>query len=96
MQERGDGQIELKCPGEIEAMIYETNSRPDAFAAAEKLRSPALLVWARRGDFPLEWYRKLSESAAQMQLVELDANHLLPMVAPDRVAQLLLAFGAKA
>ena len=96
MQERGDGQIELKCPGEIEAMIYETNSRPDAFAAAEKLRSPALLVWARRGQFPLAWYRKLSESAAQMQLVELDADHLLPMVAPDRVAQLLLAFGAEA
>ncbi len=96
LRERADGQVELKCPGEIEAMIYETNSRPDAFAAAEKLRKPALLVWASGGDFPLAWYQKLADSASQMRLVEFDANHLLPMVAPDRVAELLLRFGSEA
>ncbi|MCZ6568736.1 MAG: hypothetical protein O7B23_01070, partial [Deltaproteobacteria bacterium] len=93
---RADGQVELKCPGEIEAMIYETHSRPDTFGAAKKLRQPALLVWASGGDFPLAWYQKLADSASQMRLVEFDANHLLPMVAPDRVAELLLRFGSEA
>lgn len=96
LRERADGQVELKCPGEIEAMIYETHSRPDTFGAAKKLRQPALLVWASGGDFPLAWYQKLADSASQMRLVEFDANHLLPMVAPDRVAELLLRFGSEA
>ncbi len=96
MRDRADGQVELKCPGEIEAMIYETGSRPDAFAAAKKLRTPALLVWARGGNFPLAWYQRLVESASHMQLVEFGSDHLLPMVAPDRVADLLLRFGSEA
>jgi len=93
--DRADGQVELKCPGEIEAMIYDSDERLDAFAAAEKLEAPALLVWAAQGNFPLPWYRALRDTASRMELVEMDAGHLLPMVAPDPVTQLLLRFGAQ-
>jgi len=93
MRERADGQVELKCPGEIEGMVYESEEHLDAFGAAKKLQIPALLVWAKRGNFPLEWYRKLRDTASDMQLVESDADHLLPMVAPDLMAELLLRFG---
>ncbi len=95
LRDRADGQVELKCPGEIEAMIYDSDERVDTVPAAEKLETPALLVWAAQGNFPLPWYRALRDTASHMELVEMDADHLLPMVAPDQVTQLLLRFGAQ-
>jgi pimeloyl-ACP methyl ester carboxylesterase len=95
MRDRSDGQVELKCPGEIEATIFETRDRLAALPAAEKLRAPALLVRASQGQFPRALYERVAAAAAHMQLTEVDAGHLLPMVEPDRIGELLLRYGTE-
>jgi pimeloyl-ACP methyl ester carboxylesterase len=42
--DRPDGQVELRCPGEIEARVYAAAPMSDGFAFLDRLRVPALLV----------------------------------------------------
>ncbi|HYB12107.1 MAG TPA: alpha/beta hydrolase, partial [Myxococcota bacterium] len=46
LRDRPDGQVELKCPGEVEAAIFEQGGKLDSLAAAHDLAVPALLLWA--------------------------------------------------
>lgn len=92
LHDRPDGQVELACPPEIEAAIFDANSSLDVLELASKVRVPALVLWARAGNFPYSHFEGL---AAQMPAAELrvaDAGHLVPMEKPELVVREVLRF----
>jgi pimeloyl-ACP methyl ester carboxylesterase len=86
-----DGSVTLRCPGAIEAAIYQMNDL-DIMAEAEKLRCPALLLYAAHGTFPRERAVELARRAQGIELEDFPATHLLAMEAPDRLAERLTRF----
>jgi pimeloyl-ACP methyl ester carboxylesterase len=93
LRDRPDGQVELKCAGEIEASVYEHNSSLDLFAVVRALRVPTLLVFAPRGHFPRTMMERLLGLSPLLQSEDLPGSHLLPMELPERCAERLLRFG---
>jgi len=87
-----DGRIDLKCPGAIEASVYEAGGSFDPWAEIEKLRVSGLLLHAGRGNFPLAFMQTFCAEAAVLECRSLDVGHLMPMTAPDRVADELLGW----
>jgi lipase len=90
--DRPDGQVELKCSGEVEASVYEAGGAFDPWREVAALRAPGLLLHAGQGNFPLPFIEKFCAEADALECRSLDAGHLLPMVAPELVAEELLAF----
>ncbi len=91
LRDRDDGQVELCCPSEVEAAIFANTGCVDVLAAAEAVRAPTCVVRAGRGYFPVAMFEALCQRLPASRFLELDAGHLLPMEAPDPVAELLLA-----
>jgi pimeloyl-ACP methyl ester carboxylesterase len=91
-RERADGQIELKCAPEVEAAIFSQARGFDLFAQVAGLRVPGELMHAARGDFSYEVYERLCATAPGLELTSIDAAHLVPMVAPELLAERLIAF----
>jgi len=92
LRDRPDGQVELACPPEIEAAIFDASTSLDVLELASRVRVPALILWARAGNFPYTHFETL---AAQMPAAELrvaDAGHLVPMENPELVAREVLRF----
>ncbi len=87
-----DGRIELKCPGEIEASVYEAGGDFDPWTEIGKLRARGLLLHAGRGNFPLDFMQRFCAEADALECRSLDAPHLMPMTAPDLVADELLGW----
>ncbi len=87
-----DGRIDLKCPGEVEAAVYEQGGGFDSWREIAELRVPGLLLHAGRGNFPLPFIEKFCAQSNALECRSLDASHLLPMVAPDLVADELLGW----
>lgn len=96
MRDRADGQVELKCPPEIEASVYTMNQTVDLFAYAPRVRAPTLVAAAEAGHFPRVLFERLVEELPEGRLVSLKGGHLLPMEDPDATAELLIEFGAEA
>jgi pimeloyl-ACP methyl ester carboxylesterase len=92
LHDRPDGQVELACPPGIEAAIFEAAGSLDVLELASKVSVPALVLWARAGNFPYTHFETL---AAQMPMAELrvaDAGHLVPMENPELVVREVLRF----
>lgn len=85
MHEHADGSLELKCPGAIEAAVFAGSSSLDLFALAQRVRAPALLLRAERGDFPRPLYDMLAAAMGDARVDDVDAGHLVPMERPDEV-----------
>ncbi len=96
LRDRDDGQVELACAGETEAMIFEMSGSLDPFALAGRVLAPARVLWARRGNFPRPLYERLVARMPRAHVQDVDAGHLVPMERPDRVAEEALAFAADA
>jgi len=94
LRDRADGCVELKCPAEVEATIFEASVGLDALELAQRLETPTCILWARRGNFPLEHFEELAARVQRGRVRELDTGHLAPMEAPDLVAAEALAFSA--
>jgi pimeloyl-ACP methyl ester carboxylesterase len=92
LRDRPDGQVELKCPGEVEATIFEQAGTLDPFAAAQGLIVPALLLRAREGDFSRAVYDSVAAAMQHGRVEDVDAGHLVVMERPDLVADLALRF----
>ena len=94
-RERDDGQVELKCHSEVEAAVFAASGAAelDIYGMAERLAVPALLVWAQRGGFDRSVYEKLSALAPEMRIEDAPLGHLMPMEAPQAVAEMLVGFG---
>ncbi len=95
---REDGQVELKCPGEIEAQIFENSSSVDTWGAMPRIACPVLVL---RGQHTDPYLALIAEGvAARMPNARLvtveDAGHLAPMERPDAVAAAILDFAGEA
>jgi pimeloyl-ACP methyl ester carboxylesterase len=87
LRERSDGSVELKCPGAVEAAVFEQGEALDLLAWTKGLETPALWLWAERGSFPLAFYEALAGSMARARVERVPAGHLIPMERPDLVAE---------
>jgi pimeloyl-ACP methyl ester carboxylesterase len=92
LADRPDGQVELKCRGEIEAAIFEATGEFDLWAAADRVKTPTLIEWAVHGDFPRAIFEQLAARLADGEICDIDTGHLAPMQHPDRVVAPLLDF----
>jgi len=92
LRDRPDGQVELKCPSEVEATIFEAGEGVDLMSAARGVSVPALLLWAKGGDFPRSLFTTLAAVMPNARVEDLDAGHLAVMEAPDLVADAVLRF----
>jgi len=95
LADRPGGGVVLKCPGEVEAAIFERGSSVDAMEQARRLRVPALVLWARRGDFPRANFEELVRRIPDARLRDVEAGHFVPMQAPELVVRETLAFSAR-
>jgi len=92
LADRPDGQVELKCPGEVEGAIFAAGPDFDPWEVASRVRTPTLLLWAERGDFPRVVYEAVVERMADASIHDVSTGHLVPMERPDLVADEVLAF----
>ena len=88
LRERRDGRVALKCPGAVEAAIFESASI-DVFAWARGVQAPTLILWAKRGNFSRATYEKLAASMRAGRVEDVDAGHLVPLERPDLVVALV-------
>lgn len=87
------GGVELACPGEIEATIFDHARRLDAWELAARLSVPALILCAERGNFGRAMYDQVAARMRHARIVDVPTGHLVPMERPDLVAEHVLAFG---
>jgi pimeloyl-ACP methyl ester carboxylesterase len=92
LHDRPDGQVELACPPEIEATIFDAAPDFDVMQRASELRVPALVLWARAGNFPYSHYETLVGYMPHGELRVADAGHLVPMENPELVVREVLRF----
>ena len=90
--DREDGQVELKCSPEVEALIFESSTSLNLFECVSSVAAPSLFLWARNGNFPRAIYEELCSGMRETRIVDADAGHLIPMEAPDWVADRVLEF----
>ncbi len=96
LRERPDGQVELACPREVEALIFDQGPMVvDPLGHAPRVKAPSLLLWAARGDFSRATYADLAASMPDATLEELDAGHLVLMERPALVLEPVLRFAAQ-
>jgi pimeloyl-ACP methyl ester carboxylesterase len=91
IRDRDDGRVELKCPGEVEASIFEQGVHSGASAMAERVAVPTVILWAARGNFPRGHFEALAARMPDATVRDADAGHLVPMERPDLVVAAALA-----
>jgi pimeloyl-ACP methyl ester carboxylesterase len=95
LADRSDGQVELKCSGEIEAAVFEATGSFDHWSSADRVRTPTLIEWPDRGLFPRAVFEKLAACMTDAKVCDIDAAHLAPMQHPDRVVAPILEFTSR-
>jgi pimeloyl-ACP methyl ester carboxylesterase len=91
---RPDGKVELKCPGRIEAQVFENAPRLDGFAALPAVHLPVLLLRGEHSDaFHAESAAQAVAAMPSATLVTVPGTtHFLPMERPDAVEKEIRAF----
>ena len=92
-RDRREGGIELKCPVEVEAAVFNHHGSLDLFACAARVEVPALFLRASGGNFPRSLYEELAAVIPKARIEDIEAGHLVPMEAPELLAERLLSFG---
>jgi hypothetical protein len=76
--DRADGQVELACPPEVEARIFEVSGEPPGAPAAwrhlDDLTAPAIVARGDHSDLPGEWFA-IQAARARGELVTLSGGH---------------------
>jgi pimeloyl-ACP methyl ester carboxylesterase len=91
---REDGQVELKCPGDIEGEIFANSGALNVWDALPNIGVPVMVV---EGEHTEQFLSMVAGGVAQrvpqgrLEKIE-DAGHLAPMERPELVANLLLKF----
>ncbi len=92
--DRDDGQVELKCPPEIEAQFFDAVRYVDPWPSLEQLSCPTLLMWG--GGSHLQHFgmaERIEEAIPNARTTSVpDTSHFLPQERPDEVARLMLEF----
>lgn len=91
MREHADGGLELKCPGAVEGAVFAGSNTVDLFALAARVTTPALVMWAERGDFPRAVHEALAATMPAGRFSTVAAGHLVPMENPLLVVDAALA-----
>ena len=80
-----DGQVALKCPGDIEAQIYEAGPQLNSFALLEKVIVPVLLLRGERSpDFSERSAAEAVRLLPQGRVKTIaGTSHFIPMERPD-------------
>ncbi len=91
--DRPDGEIELLCPGRIEAQVYENASDFDGFAYLRRVGVPVLLVRGETTDsFSPEGVRRARAALHEHRFLEVaGSSHFIPMEKPEEIAALIVA-----
>ncbi|MBI1884829.1 MAG: alpha/beta hydrolase [Chloroflexi bacterium] len=91
---REDGQIELKCPGETEARIYEGRIAMDAWSVLPRVRCPVLVLRGEETDQYLSWGAEgVSQRVADGRLGTIEGgSHFSPMEKPEAVLEAITRF----
>lgn len=92
MRDRSDGQVELKCHPTVEAYIFATTGGLGPLDYAPRVSVPVALVHAGNGFFDIAVHRAVAGSFPRGELHSLPAGHMLPLEAPQAVADWLLAW----
>jgi pimeloyl-ACP methyl ester carboxylesterase len=87
------GGVELACPGEIEATIFDQARSFDAWELATRVPVPSLILCAERGNFGRAMYDQIAARMRDARIADVPTGHLVPMERPDLVAEHVLAFG---
>jgi len=83
---RGDGQLELKCPGEVEAAIFGSSKTVDVADLARRAGAvPTTVLWAEDGDFSRAVYERVFGPMPNVEIRDVACGHLVPMERPDFV-----------
>jgi pimeloyl-ACP methyl ester carboxylesterase len=92
--DRADGQVELLCPGTIEAQVYAAAPMTDGFALLPHLRVPTLVVRGARspGLGVAETAEVLRRLPAGSLVTIPDAGHFVPMERSRAVGDALAGF----
>jgi len=90
LRQRADGQVELRCPGEVEAAIFSSSGVLDIEGLARRATVPATVLWATRGDFPRSVYERVFAAMPGARIVDVECGHLVPMERPDLVVAAVL------
>ncbi len=95
LREAADGSVVLKCPGHVEAAVFENGETLDVAALASAVRAPTLWLWAERGNFSRDRYAQLTAEMPDVRLETLASGHLAPMEDPDLVIAAIERFLAE-
>lgn len=96
LRECADGQVELACPGAIEATIFAQSGGLDVADLARRAAAvPARVLRAERGDFPRAVYDRVFSAMLDAQVVDVDTGHLIPMERPELVVREVAAAGSR-
>jgi len=94
---REDGQIELKCPGEIEAQVFENSASLNIWDVLPRVDCPTLVMKGERTEGFLSMVA--TGAAGRMPNARLvtvpNAGHLAPMEQPEDVAAEIIRFLAE-
>jgi pimeloyl-ACP methyl ester carboxylesterase len=89
---RPDGSVELKCPPEIEALVYAAGPN-DAWDRLADIRCPTLLLTGETS--PLWSGDRAARAAAQLpygRAVTMHGGHFFPMEHPDETMDVVVPF----
>lgn len=94
LRERADGQWKLKCPGEIEARMYEMGSAHEGYKRLAGVLCPVVVACGSETNaMPAAFCEPLVERLADGRLDVMDGlGHFGPMEDPARVAGAVLEF----
>lgn len=94
LRERDDGQVELKCPPEIESAFFEAVRGPDFWSLLPQMQCPTLLIWGEESHLHgrgLDIDTQTALPRARTVVVP-GTTHFLPQERPDEVARLMEEF----
>jgi pimeloyl-ACP methyl ester carboxylesterase len=90
--DRPDGQVELACPPEVEATIFEVSGEPIGAPAAwrhlDRLTADAVLACGDASELPAAWFAAQAEHAGA-PLVTMSGGHFFLQEDTERAARLV-------
>jgi pimeloyl-ACP methyl ester carboxylesterase len=90
---RDDGQVELKCPPEVEGKFFESVMLMDFWPLVARVACPSLVLWGAESHMRERLAEHVQEALPRARTVVVpETTHFLPQERPDEVARLIDEF----